>query len=1080
MNTRERIMNMTPEQFEQECVDLLRYMKPNPYKITGTRYVKDGGKDIRGSVDNVPYEIWAECKKHKRSLGLDDISKNVVLVISNKVNELWFFSTSDITLNAQRNINIVAEKYGFLVSYHYGEILFQLIDNMNFKKSINKAVDDHKELGIKHFLTTYKNAEKYNETNTLVLTRDNTFYIDMFLHNNTAETLKNIHIGFLNNNEMIIKIRSSDNDFNMYPYTDRFIRIKGEVLNSRHIHRIPIFIINYESIEKKKKESINCGIVDPTKLIYFPLIGQQQNDFILDRINPIIHEERLDSKLVDIQGASGNGKSRMIKEICDIGRNNNFRIIHYDCMKRKDISVLKYLLCELFYIPYNNGDITATSQSILSVLEQRGSNTDFAQYIYSFIFKSVYDNETLYYVKQSILHFLVHPLFGEKIILAFDNIQELNIQMLDILEDIIDGLYQKASDCILLICTNTELIPQKNIEKIDELLTIFETYSDSFHVQYICNEMSFDDAKALYMHALNTDNQYYISKLIEKSGLRPFDIIMIIKYLQDEKIITFQSMSIWYVEDFSKLDKFLISIPASSERVLTKRFNKQKENPKSSYWSTFRVVIKLILYFEGYLPIQFVEYIGINEDDLETMCHSLFIKYDDDKPMILFFHDNINRFFKKQKYFKIDISLVNKIKRWISDNPKINIDNKDTLLYKVYIDLLDFDSAKDYGITAVKRNYSLRNFDFVSYIGRNILSNSNLKLTIQNKFEIMYMIADSERERVNHDNGSIMFYDSFKLLHENSLNIDLSDKEYNKYMHDCVNSQINASKPIKALEILKEFENSSTLDDFYRFIIFNRYSVAYLALGNVTEAENNIKSALKLAEKMCSNNLISISYSDFAFIHLNYYEDANMVRAYFREAIKNIGNSEDSNRDVELFQQEALCYCLDGNQDQALVCVNKSIELGEQIRNTFLVIKAITLKGIIYAYKQDFKGSLDSLNSAIVKCDENRSIVGKIKIFTNMAAICILQNNEKDGIEYVDIAMKLFRKSELSLIKHRPLFYNYITLYSKIKPYEFLYKELVVQNDEKILRFLDYTYNNISSINESFGVLKNGNAVFSY
>ena len=1077
MNTQERIMNMTPEQFEQECVNLLRYMKPKPYKIVGTRYVKDGGKDIRATVDNVPYEIWAECKKHKRSLGLDDISKNVVLVISNKVNELCFFSTSDITLNAQRNINIVAEKYGFLVSYHYGEKLYQLIDNMNLKKNIKKF-SNNKELEVKCFLTTYKDAEKYSETTTLVLTRDNTFYIDMFLHNNTVELLENIHIDFLGNDELIIKIQSSDNDFNIYPYTDRFVRIKGEVLNSRHVHRIPTLIINYELLGKKK-ELINCGIIDPTKLIYFPLIGQQQNDFILNKIKPIIHEESIDSKLIDIRGASGNGKSRIIKEICDIGRNNNYRIIHYDCMKKKDISVLKKLLCEILYIPYNNGDITATSQSILSILEQRGSNADFAQYIYSFIFKSVYDNETLYYVKQSILHFLAYPLFEERIILAFDNIQELSIQMLDILKDIIDGLYQKASDCILIICTNTELIPPKNREMVDELLTIIGLYSDDFHIQHICDEMTFDDAQALYMHALNTDNQYYISKLIEKSGLRPFDIIMIIKYLQDEKIITWQGMSIWYIEDFSKLDKFLISIPDSSKRVLTKRLNKQKENPKSSYWKTFRTVIKLILYFGGYLPIQFVEYNNIDEDDIETMCHSLFIKYDDDKPMILFFHDNIHRFFDNQKSFRIDVGLAKKIRKWITDNPEINIDNKDALLYKIYLYLLDFDSAKDYGINAVKRNYFLRNYEDVSFIGRQILSNSHLKLTIQNKFEIMYMIADSERERVNHDNGSIMFYDSFELLRDNALSIVLTNQEYNKYMHDCVNSQINVSKPSKALEILKEFEKSSTLDDFYRFIIYNRYSVAYLALGKGTEAENKIKIALKLAKTMCSNYLMSISYSDLAFIYLNYYEDANCVKTYFRKAVKKGGDSEDPNRDVELFQQEALCYCLEGDQDKALVHVNKSIELGEQIRNTFLIIKAITLKGIIYAYKKDIKESLDSFNSAIVKCDENHSIVGKIKAFTNMAAICILQNDEKKGKEYVDIAMKLYRKSELSPIKHRPLFYNYITLYSKTKPYELLYKEIVNQNDEKVLRFLDYTYN-ISSIAESFGVLKIGDAIFSY
>lgn len=91
MNTQERIMNMTPEQFEQECVNLLRYMKPKHYKIVGTRYVKDGGKDIRATVDNVPYEIWAECKKHKRSLGLDDISKMLYLLYPTKLMSFVFF-----------------------------------------------------------------------------------------------------------------------------------------------------------------------------------------------------------------------------------------------------------------------------------------------------------------------------------------------------------------------------------------------------------------------------------------------------------------------------------------------------------------------------------------------------------------------------------------------------------------------------------------------------------------------------------------------------------------------------------------------------------------------------------------------------------------------------------------------------------------------------------------------------------------------------------------------------------------------------------------------------------------------------
>lgn len=135
--------------------------------------------------------------------------------------------------------------------------------------------------------------------------------------------------------------------------------------------------------------------------------------------------------------------------------------------------------------------------------------------------------------------------------------------------------------------------------------------------------------------------------MIDKSGLRPFDIIMLIKHLQDEKIITWQGMSIWYVESFSKLDNFFKNIPDSSKMVLLKRLNKQKEVlQSSSYWKTFQKIIKLLLYFDGHLPMQFIEDNNINENDLEIMCHSLFIRYDDDKPILLFFHDNIYRFFE--------------------------------------------------------------------------------------------------------------------------------------------------------------------------------------------------------------------------------------------------------------------------------------------------------------------------------------------------------------------------------------------------------------------------------------------------
>ena len=71
----------------------------------------------------------------------------------------------------------------------------------------------------------------------------------------------------------------------------------------------------------------------------------------------------------------------------------------------------------------------------------------------------------------------------------------------------------------------------------------------------------------------------------------------------------------------------------------------------------------------------------------------------------------------------------------------------------------------------------------------------------------------------------------------------------------------------------------------------------------------------------------------------------------------------DLNRYMELLQQNALCLCLNDNIADALSFINNSIELGEQIHNTFLTIKAMTLKSTIYAYNQDYKNAINILKA---------------------------------------------------------------------------------------------------------------------
>lgn len=1082
LNIAEQIKGMTSEQFEKVCVKLLKKMKPEPFKITGTRYVKDGGKDIRGTVDGVPYEIWAECKKHSRALGLDDISKNVVLVISNKIRELFFFSTSNITKEAQRHISIVADKHDIAVAFHYGEKLFEEIEALYKSPDDNSTRTNHEDFTIEYYLTSYKNSEKYTKTDKLILKRDNCFYIDLFLHNNSIKTIKNIIISINSSSHFGIKIISDclNKHFEIQPFTDKFIQIECEVLNNHHVQSIPVIEIEYSIFNCRKQKKIICGTVDARQIIYFPLIGEKPNKFLLQEIKPLLSSNNeTDSYVVEIEGKSGNGKSRMLKEICSIGKEHNYRIIQYDGMKNKDISIIRDLICKLFYIPYNKGDITFSTNNILNILLQRGSDAEFANAIFSFAFQFANDDEVMYCVKQAVLNILIHPLFEEKYMLVFDNIQEFNIELIDTLAFIINGVYNQTSNNIIVLSINTEFIPEQNKEGLIGFSDMLNSYPNDFHRHYTCSELVKDDARSLFFHALNSDNQYFIDKLIEKSGCSPFDIIMLIKYLQEEDIIVWQGMSVWYVSDFVKLDAFISNVPKSSSNILKKRLKKQREKKGNNYWEAFNLVIKGLLYFNGFLPIQFIEDIGIDEEMMENIAHSLFIRYDDNSPTILFFHDNIRRFFYNQKSFCTSITVARQIKGWIEKNEEVCVNDKDSVLYNVYKDLADFKSAKEHGIMAAKNCYSLRNYYEAASIGRQLIFNSNILLSPHERLEIMYIISNSESERVNHERGAELFYDAFRFLHTNADVISLADNEYNKFMHDCVNSQITASRPNVALEILNKFEKSATLDNYYKFILHNRYSVVYLAMGNTKNAHSEIKLAIQFAENMKDDYLLSISYSDIAFINFNSFENKDNVIYYFTQAFEKGAAPNDLNRKAELFQQKALYLCLDNRTDEAFLAVNKSIELCEQIRNSFLFIKANTLKSTICAYCQDYDNAIDLLNKVITKCDETHCIVGKIKAYTNMAAVYLAQNDLRLSREYIDIALNLFRQSNISIVKHKPLFYNYITAFADIKEYDELYKIIARYNDEKVLMYLDYIYKyNINK--SSYGILRLNNATFNY
>lgn len=1085
------IDNITPEKFEELCVSYLRYLKGTKFTIKGTRYCKDGGKDIKGVAENdIPYEIWAECKKHGRSIGLDEISKNVVLVLSENINELIFFSTSNITAGAQKHISNLAARHNFSVAYYYGDKLLSGLAELpifrNKQTVLSDKEDAKKGLAINLHLSKYANSDHYESDTTIILQRDTVFFIDIFFTNNSSEIIKDIDIEMPCSNYMQFNIQPYNNHFYLQPYCDRIVQIKVNVVNCMRKYSIPKIRIQYEYNGEKQTIPLYAGTVDPTHLIYFPLIGVELNNFLKLTVEPLFEVAAPNTYIIDIRGGSGVGKSRLIKELLLIGEAHNWHIKHYDGNNNKDLKIIKDLLCSFIGLPFYSGNINFTSDEIRKILKSQGDNEEFAEVLYDFLYKNKTNDEILYYIEDAILYLLKHPYLDYPYILSIDNLQEIDISVLDILGHLISILGNTAAKFIIILGTNIERIPSKNQKKLSEFLSVLDCYDDDYRLYQELYPMDYMGAKTFYIGLLKNieSHEVLLNLLINKAGTRPFDMIMQLKYMQEKHILSWQEGNSWYIQNFDRFDSFVKEVPIKSTELIRQRVQAQltlsKENSADNYYqSCFKTLVKCLLLFKDNLPIKFLYYININEEIVVELMNSLFFRYDEDEPEIHFYHNNLYLYFYSQKIYLYDAEIANKVAIWLENESECSIKNKDIILLDCYIKLERYETAKIKGIECLKNSFDIYNYADAASIAELLLSTKKFKLKDNESFEIKLLLADAYRERIDHEKGAQLFHELFKELKEKSTL--LPEQEINKFYHKAVNANLNSNHPDLALDILKHFEKTNITMPFYKLILYDRFAVVYLALGDVDSAKRNIKKAIDMAEKANDIEWMGITYSDYAYLQYRGYQNPTQTCKYFMKAYNTqFPNLTYRNRIGELLQQKSFAELLQGNLENALSDVNMSIETCQKIHSTYLEAKAINLKGIIQILLNDQQEGLETWRKGIDFCQEIKNLPSKIRIYCNIGAYYLAENKIPYAKDNLLISYQLFLDNQFSDVHYKELFYNLIRVYHLTGDNAAIEKIMSNASNIHIEEFYDFLIEKEYNVNSDYGVLfyKNCNLIF--
>lgn len=766
-----------------------------------------------------------------------------------------------------------------------------------------------------------------------------------------------------------------------------------------------------------------------------------------------------------------NTNDKGIRNSC---RKNNWRTKKYDAKKQNDFSIVKDLLASFIGIPYYSGNVNVTLENIKNILKLQNKSISRAEKIFDFLFGADLNNELVYYMEDTFIYYFTNPWYPSKYFISIDNIQELDENVASFFNRIFIKLENIETKIIFILGTNTDFVGNTEFNKLSSTL---KNYDDNYCFIYNIKDMSYSDALLLYSQSLNNPGIDMLSMLVNKSGRRPYDIIMTIKYLQDQKVLEWKNNSVWYIEDYNKFYVFATTIPTPNEQMLSKRLTLLKERKK--IWNKFVIVIKSIMYFQGKVPLDFLQYINIEDIKLEEIIESAFVKYDEKSPDIVFFHDNILRFFSKKLIYSYDKKIANSVIKWfetLDDDEKP--ENVNHILFKCFLDTKNYKSAYKYGVISAKEYENNYNFKESNKIWSTILK--EIELNVSQEFDIRISLANSYREHLSQNKGAESFNELYEFYKDNEKEINLSLKKKDNFFHRLINANLITDNLKKAEQIANDFEKTSLSSKFYELILFDRYALIYLGLGKLEKAEENIKKAKDIAESENNKLWKSIVYSDYGYISYRVLNDKRMTINYFKKAF----DCQDSvhqtlHRKSELLHQKAFYDILNANYNEAYSSAKESVNLCIKLDSSFMCAKAINILAIACLGLHKESEALEHWNKASYICTTTSNINTHIRIYNNIGAYYLINKELKKAKNNFEIALSLYEKTSFHETSYRELFYNLLTYYFYIGDY-INAENLVATHSFSELDILFYELQYNKNSERTFDILRIEDGYFSF
>ena len=1072
---------LTPEEFEPICYDYicLIYKRDSAYKVEHTRYIHDGGRDIEITFydELTYYKIWAECKQHKRNIGLDDIGKNVVLVISKHVNKVIFFSASDITESAKIEIMQIGEKLNFHVSFLCGEVLSDELSKYPdlikeyfgiYPESI--PVTSNK-LKAYFFVSEFESTSmltKSEDLTTIVMKNGDIFNLYIHICNRSKKYYNNIFVELISIPDSIRMQQSSAKYDLIEPFADHYVQFRGEIIDKQSSTvDLPQVLIQYECNEEVDHISLVLPKLDISKCKYYPLVGRKPIEFLHNDLPEAIEWcERGYPHVFDIRGVSGSGKSRLAEEIQKQSSCHGFRNIYLDSYDFVDYDIILRLLCEILHLPSFRGEINFSNESIRKLVITQGGSDFFADIIFHFLNSGKWDSGEVYHIVDTVVHFLLNPFREKGYCVIIDNIQELHPEILKFLKRLSELMTQKNGRVILIVITNTErpvAFSKKYINMLHTYLAESAEKKSHMFSQYICTPFEEEDATLFLMNILHIHSKTdpLLKKLLQKSGRLPFELIMTLEYLSDIGIIKWQNAQEWKIHNKEKFSSFLTEGFPAKKVLLYKRQEAWLQTHTKAENEAFTDLLSSVVSFEGNMPYAYYADSKLDLSLLDEMEHLLWLKDNALGSGVAFFHDNIKEFCYGQHQYRNNIKVLKHILNWLNQNPDIDVQHREKIIFSCYYRIGNFKEALEYGIHKIFSEEKSLPYSDILCISQILYNDPRTQKTPEYFVKVARIYAASIFSMDNKEAGCKVYSDVITYIEKAQFVTDWS--EVCKLLHQAINSQLQSARYDTAIKWISMLEKMPNISDEYRYLAKNRYGVTYIALGQFKKAKEYLDESLQFAENTM-NNLYwsSTSHSDLALYYFyNWHEygrkeAAKLISKEFRMAISDYSayGKPDISRDIEMEWHKAFLSILTGEYASAKENAEQCIELCNANHQAYGLSRGYNLKALAFLCDNALNESMLCLEEGLHVCELYSFPSGTFRMYNNMVVVAYLHGDFCTAKRYFAHAIESLEQQ--IEYKQLPVFTNLIATGVKLKDLDLIQKAYKYCNEISSSDLLNY------------------------